>query len=85
MICDNAYAIKLAEEGTTMHFISEVLGHHSSEFTRMRYARFSPGSASRTVLRVLQGRKAEAGLAQKLARSRKLGKIARVGMPVVLR
>ena len=63
----HANAIKLAEEGTPMHFISEVLDHHSSEFTRQRYARFSPGSASRAVLRVLQGRKAEPR--QALARS----------------
>lgn len=60
----HAYAIRLAEEGCPMHFISEVLGHHSVEFTRRRYARFSPESASRAVLRVLQGRKAVAGGAQ---------------------
>ena len=54
----HAYAIKLAEEGTPMHFISEVLGHHSVDFTRKRYARFSPESAGRAVLRVLEGRKA---------------------------
>jgi len=41
-----------------MHYISEVLGHYSLEFTRKRYARFSPESATRAVLRVLQGRKA---------------------------
>ncbi len=41
-----------------MHFISEVLGHHSVEFTRKRYARFSPESAGRAVLLVLEGRKA---------------------------
>jgi integrase/recombinase XerD len=54
----HAYAIKLAEEGTPMHFISEMLGHHSVDFTRKRYARFSPESAGRAVLRVLEGRKA---------------------------
>lgn len=53
----HAYAIKLAEEGTPMHFISEMLGHHSVDFTRRRYARFSPESAGRAVLRVLEGRK----------------------------
>jgi hypothetical protein len=41
-----------------MHYISEVMGHHSIDFTRKNYARFSPDSASRSVLRVLQGRKA---------------------------
>ena len=50
----HAYAIKLAESGCPMHFISEVLGHSSTEFTRKRYARFSPESASRAVLRVLE-------------------------------
>jgi integrase len=56
----HAYAIRLAEEGCPMHFISEVLGHYSSDFTRRRYARFSPASASHAVLRVLEGRKAVA-------------------------
>jgi integrase len=55
----HAFAIKLAEEGVAMHHISEVMGHHSTEFTRIRYARFSPESSNRAVLRVLQGRKAE--------------------------
>ena len=50
----HAYAIRLAESGCPMHFISEVLGHSSTEFTRKRYARFSPESASRAVLRVLE-------------------------------
>lgn len=54
----HAYAIALAEEGCEMHFISGVLGHHSASFTEQRYARFSPDSASRRVLRVLEGRKA---------------------------
>ncbi len=54
----HAYAIGLAEDGCPMHFISEVMGHHSVDFTRKRYARFSPESASRAVLRVLQGRRA---------------------------
>ncbi len=57
----HAFAISLAEEGCPMHYISEVLGHHSLEFTRRRYARFSPESASKAVLRVLQGRKAAPG------------------------
>lgn len=50
----HAYAIKLAESGCPMHFISEVLGHSNTDFTRKRYARFSPESASRAVLRVLE-------------------------------
>jgi hypothetical protein len=53
----HAYGIKLAEEGCPMHYISEVMGHHSIDFTRKHYARFSPESASRAVLRVLEGSK----------------------------
>lgn len=53
----HAYAIKLAEAGTPMHFISEVMGHYSVDFTRKHYGKFSPESASRAVLRVLEGRK----------------------------
>lgn len=51
----HAYGIKLAERGCPMHFISEVMGHASIDFTRRQYARFSPQSASRAVLKVLQG------------------------------
>jgi integrase len=47
-----AYGIKLAESGCPMHFISEVLGHHSSEFTRRVYAKFSPDAASKAGLAV---------------------------------
>ena len=53
----HAFGIKLAEEGCPMHYISEVMGHHSIDFTRKHYAKFSPESASRAVLRVLEGRK----------------------------
>ena|SRR5687767_8728407 len=50
----HAHGIKLAESGEHgMHVISEVLGHHSVDFTRKFYARFSPDSASRAVLKVL--------------------------------
>jgi integrase len=45
----HAYAIKLAEAGCPMHFISEILGHHSLEYTRRQYAKFSPESASNAV------------------------------------
>ncbi len=51
----HAYGIRLAERGCPMHFISEVMGHHSVDFTRKLYARFSPESASRAVLRALEG------------------------------
>jgi hypothetical protein len=44
-----------------MHFISEVMGHGSIDFTRKQYARFSPQSASKAVLKALEG---GAGLAQ---------------------
>jgi len=40
-----------------MRFISEVMGHHSVDFTRRQYARFSPESAARAVLRILEGGK----------------------------
>jgi integrase len=60
----HAYGIKLAERGCPMHFISEVMGHHSIDYTRKQYARFSPESASRAVLRVLEGRKNGTELAQ---------------------
>jgi integrase len=50
-----AFAIKLAERGCPMHYIQEVLGHHSVTLTEKYYAKFSPASASRAVLRILQG------------------------------
>jgi integrase len=53
----HAYAIKLAESGCPMHFISEVLGHGNTEFTRKTYARYSPESASSAVLKILEGGK----------------------------
>jgi integrase len=57
----HAFGIKLAEAGCPMHYISEVMGHHSIDFTRKHYARFSPESASRAVLLVLEGQKAQQG------------------------
>ena len=60
----HAYAIRLAEAGCEMHFISEILGHHSIDFTRKQYAKFSPQSAARAVLRVLEGGKNGTNLAQ---------------------
>jgi len=60
----HAFEIKLAEAGCPMHFIPEVLGHHNLEFTRRVYAKFSPESASRAVLMVLEGGKNGANLAQ---------------------
>jgi hypothetical protein len=33
-----------------MQFISEILGHHSLEFTRRQYAKFSPESAANALL-----------------------------------
>lgn len=53
----HAYAIRLAEAGCEVHFINEILGHHSVDFTRKQYARFSPQSASRAVLKVLEDEK----------------------------
>jgi integrase len=57
----HAFGIKLAEEGCPMHYISEVMGHHSIDSTRRHYAKFSPDSASKNVLRVLEGRKLRQG------------------------
>ena len=51
----HACGIKLAEAGCPTHFISEVMGHHSIDYTRKQYAKFSPESASRAVLRILEG------------------------------
>ena len=51
----HAYGIKLAERGCPMHFISEVMGHHSLDYTRRQYARFSPESAAKAVLKSLEG------------------------------
>jgi len=62
----HAYGIRLAEQGCPMHFISEVMGHRSVDFTRKMYARFSPESASRAVLRVLEGGKKGTNRAQKI-------------------
>jgi len=54
-----AYGIKLAESGCPMHYIQAVLGHASVRTTEKYYAVFSPQSAKRQVLRVLQGGKAK--------------------------
>ncbi len=54
-----AYGIKLAESGCPMHYIQAVLGHASVRTTEKYYAQFSPQSAKRQVLRVLQGGKAK--------------------------
>jgi hypothetical protein len=45
------FGIKLAEEGCPMHCVSEVLGHHPIDLTRKQYAKLSPNSASKNVLR----------------------------------
>jgi len=54
-----AYGIKLAESGCAMHYIQSVLGHASVRTTERYYAVFSPQSAKKQVLRVLQGGKAQ--------------------------
>jgi len=58
----HAYAIRLAESGCEMHYISEILGHHSIDFTRKRYAKFSPQSAARAVLKALESGKISTNL-----------------------
>ena len=53
----HAFAIRLAEAGCPMHFIAKVLGHANGSFTEKQYAKFSPESAARAVLAVLEGGK----------------------------
>lgn len=45
-----------------MHFVSEVMGHHLVDYTRKQYARFSPESASRAVIGVLEDGRISANL-----------------------
>jgi integrase len=49
------FAIQLAEAGTDMHDIQQVLGHASVATTERYYAHFSPEHSVRKVLRVLEG------------------------------
>ena len=49
------YAIHLAESGTDMHDIQQVLGHASVVTTEEHYAHFSPRHSARKVLRILEG------------------------------
>ncbi|HLV00479.1 MAG TPA: tyrosine-type recombinase/integrase, partial [Acidobacteriota bacterium] len=51
------FAIKLAEQGTDMKDIQQVLGHASVATTEKHYAHFSPTHSARKVLRMLQGGK----------------------------
>jgi integrase len=65
-----AYAIKLAEAGVAMEVISEMLGHHSVDFTRKHYAKYAPSWAGRVVLAALKGGKS----GKKVATSGEKGK-----------
>ncbi len=47
------FAIDLAERGTPMHDIQQVLGHASVATTEKYYAHFSPENSARRVLRTL--------------------------------
>jgi len=47
-----------------MHYISEVMGHHSIDFIRRHYARLFPDSANRAFLRVLEERGAGRPIAE---------------------
>ncbi len=51
----HAYGIKLAEAGVPMEVISEMLGHHSVDFTKKHYAKYAPSWAGRVVLAALDG------------------------------
>jgi integrase len=57
-----AYAIKLAERGCPMHYIQAMLGHYPVSLTEKYYAQFSPDSAGRAVLMVLEGGKGKTGV-----------------------
>ena len=50
------FAIDLAEEAADMKDIQKVLGHSSVHTTELYYAKYSPHSAARRVLTVLEGR-----------------------------
>jgi integrase len=50
-----AYGIRLAEAGCPMSYIKEVMGHASVATTEKYYAHYSPQSAVKHVLAVLQG------------------------------
>ena len=55
-----ALAIEVSEYGGEMHFLQSVLGHSSVAVTEKHYAKFSPGSAARATLRLIEGGRAAA-------------------------
>jgi integrase len=67
-----AFAVEVAEYGGDMHFLQSVLGHSSVAVTERHYAKFSPESAARATLKLIEGGRA--------ARRKKTGSKGRVVM-----
>jgi integrase len=57
----HAYAIRLAEAGVPLEIVSEMLGHHSVDFTKKNYAKYAPTWAGKVVLAALDCGKSESG------------------------
>jgi len=55
-----AFAIEVSEYGGEMHFLQSVLGHSSVAVTEKHYAKFSPDSAARATLRLIEAGRATA-------------------------
>jgi integrase len=53
-----AFAIEVSEYGGEMHFLQSVLGHSSVAVTEKHCAKFSPESAARATLRLIEGGRA---------------------------
>ena len=49
-------------DNSWLHYISEFLDHRSIDFTRKQYAKFSPQSAARAVLKALESGKISTNL-----------------------
>jgi integrase len=64
-----AFAIEVSEYGGDMHFLQSVLGHSSVAVTEKHYAKFSPESAARRTLKLIEGGRA----ARRKKRDRKAG------------
>ncbi len=57
----HAYAIRLVEAGVPLEIVSEMLEHHSVDFTKKNYAKYAPTWAGKVVLAALDGGKSESG------------------------
>lgn len=68
----HAYAIRLVEAGVPLDIVSEMLGHHSVDFTKKNYAKYAPTWAGKVVLAALDGGKSES--CKKVAMGQNKGK-----------